>query len=123
MASTMELEKLALEVSAARAGLLPVESRTIRGDSGVDHRVNLLFSDGARLYGFDFYERVTDIDVIRSYTKMFDSRASVNIVCLSGEVSEQAASLAAGYGMKILSPKAAETFFVFEQNRRTPTST
>jgi hypothetical protein len=119
----MELEKLALEVRAVKAGLTPVDSHVIRGDSGVDHRVNLLFSDGSKLYGFDFYESVTAIDVIKSYTKKFDSKALVNIVCLSGEVSEEAASLAMGYGMKILSPKAAETFFVFEQAKSNQTPT
>ena len=111
----MELEKLALEVSAAKAGLKPVDPHVLRGDSGIDHRVNLLFTDGTKLYGFDFYESVTEIEVVRSYAKRFDCKVPINIVCLSGQVTAAATQLAMGYGMKVLSPKAAETFFVFEQ--------
>jgi hypothetical protein len=110
----MELEKLALEVSAAAAGLKPVSPRTLRGDSGIEHKVNLLFTDGSKLYGFDFYETVTEIEVLRSYAKKFDCKVSINMVCLSGEVTEGARRLASEYNMKVLSPKAAENFFVFE---------
>jgi len=116
----MEFEKLALEVSAAKAGLKPVSPNVLRGDSGIDHRVSLLFTDGAKLYGFDFYEKVTEIEVVRSYAKKFDSRAAINMVCLSGEVTPGARELAKEYGMKVLSPRAAETFFVFEQLSKAP---
>ncbi len=111
----MEFEKLALEVSAAKAGLKPVSPQVLRGDSGIDHKVNLLFTDGARLYGFDFYESVTEIEVVRSFAKKFDCKVSINLVSLSGEVTKGAMALADGYAMKVLSPKAAESFFVFEQ--------
>jgi len=111
----MEFEKLALEVSAARAGLKPVTPHVLRGDSGIDHKVNLLFTDGTRLYGFDFYETITEIEVVRSFAKKFDCKVPINLVCLSGEITEGAGKLAEGYGMKVLSPKAAESFFVFEE--------
>jgi hypothetical protein len=111
----MEFEKLALEVSAAKAGLKPVNPHVLRGASGIDHRVNLLFTDGAKLYGFDFYESVTEIEVVRSFAKKFDCKVAINIVSLSGEVTQGARELATGYGMKVLSPRAVETYFVFEQ--------
>jgi len=111
----MELEKLALEVSAAKAGLKPVSPNVLRGESGIDHRVSLLFTDGTKKYGFDFYEKVTEIEVVRSFAKKFDTKAPINLVCLSGEATPGARMLAKEYGMKVLSPKAAETFFVFEQ--------
>jgi hypothetical protein len=110
----MEYEKLALEVGAIKAGLTPIAPPIVQGDSGVSHRFTLLFSVGNRLYGFDFYEEVTEIEVVRSYAKKFDSRASVNLVCTSGKMTEGAKTLAVSYDMRILGPKAAETFFVFE---------
>lgn len=110
----MEFEKLALEVSATKAGLTPVNPPVLHGDSGVDHRFTLLFTDGRRNYAFDFYDAVTDVEVVRSFAKKFDTRASVNIVCLRGKVTEQARLLAFNYEMKVLSPEALETFFALE---------
>lgn len=110
----MEFEKLALEVSAIKAGLKAVSPQVLHGDSGVDHRFTLLFTDGRRFHAFDFYEAVTDVEVVRSFAKKFDSRASVDIVCLSGQVTEQARQMAFSYEMKVLSPEALETFFVLE---------
>jgi hypothetical protein len=110
----MELERLELEVSAAKAGLTPVVPHVVRGASGIDHRVSLLFTDGTHLCGFDFYESVTNIEVLRSFAKKFDSGADINIVCLSGETSRDALSLAQQYQMRILGPKAAEKFFIFK---------
>lgn len=107
----MEYEKLALEVSAVRAGLVPVSPHVLQGESGVEHRFDLLFSDGGRRYAFDFYEKVDDIEVMKSYLKRFDTRTSVVIVCTRGEVTAEARSLADSYGMKILTPEEAETYF------------
>jgi hypothetical protein len=106
----MEFEKLALEVSAVKAGLTPMSPHVLQGDSGTEHRFNMLFSDGAKKYAFDFYEDVTEIEVIRSFAKKLDTRTLVNIVC-TGEVSDRARTLAVGYEMKILTPEAAKTFF------------
>jgi len=119
--ANVEFEKLALEVSAIRAGLTPVSPHVLQGDSGVEHRFDLLFSDGNRNYGFDFYEKVTEIEVLRSYAKMLDTRMSVNIVCPGPVVTESARELASFYDIEILSPANAESFFVAErpQPRRT----
>lgn len=107
----MEFEKLAVEVSAARAGLTEVRPPVLTGQSGIRHRFNLLFSDGRSSYAFDFYEEVTEIQVVRSYAKKFDTGSSVGIVCLSGSVAEGAAALAGSYGMGILGPAEIELFF------------
>lgn len=111
----MEFERLALEVSAIRAGLTPISPHVLQGDSGVEHRFNLLFTDGSRNYAFDFYGRVTDVEVVRSYAKKFDTRTSVNIVCTGGEVTEKARDLGLAYDMRILGPEAAKTFFALQR--------
>ena len=110
----MEYEKLALEVGAIRAGLSLVRPQVLQGDSGVEHRFDLVFSDGQKNYAFDFYEKVTDVEVVRSYSKKFDTGASVNIVCTGGAVTESARQLAVDYEMRILSSEAAETFFALK---------
>ena len=111
----MEFEKLALEVSALKAGLTTVTPHVLRGASGIEHRFNLLFTDGERNYAFDFYERVTDIEVVKSFSKKLDTRASVNIVCTGREATELARTLAVGYDMKIISPDNAEAFFALQR--------
>ena len=111
----MEFEKLALEVGAIRAGLTPVSPNVQQGNSGVEHRFNLLFTDGSRNYAFDFYETVSDLDVVKSYAKKFDTKTSVSIVCTGGQVTERARSLAASYGMKILNPDETESFFSLQR--------
>ncbi len=108
----MQFEKLTLEVSAINAGLKPISPHVLQGDSGIEHTFDLLFSNGERFYAFDFYEKVTDIEVVKSYAKKFDARASVNIICTTGNVTKKARSLATSYDMKILNAETAETFFV-----------
>ena len=111
----MEFEKLALEVSAMKAGLKAVSPHVLQGASGVVHNFDLLFSDGSRKYAFDFYESVTDVEVVRSYAKKFDSSSSVNIICPPGAAAESAQKLALVYNMRILAPEAAATFFAMER--------
>lgn len=106
----MEFEKLAVEVSAVRAGLVEIKPPTLSGRSGVQHRFSLLFSDGAKTYAFDFYERVTELQVIRSFAKKFDTGAFVGIVCLSGSTTDGAGALAGSYGMRVVGPEEIESF-------------
>ena len=110
----MEYEKLALELSAAKAGLRPVKPGVLHGESGVEHRVTVLFTDGSRFLGFDFYDKVTEFEVLRSYVKKLDTGATLRIVSLREEATEGAKGLAAGYGINILSPKAAEALLATE---------
>lgn len=111
----MEFEKLSLEVGALKAGLATVDPRVLQGVSGVEHRFDLLFTDGHSYFAFDFYESVTTMDVIRTFAKKFDSKATVNIVSRSGGADGDARSLAAAYGMRILTPDAVEGFFALEK--------
>jgi hypothetical protein len=111
----MEFEKLAIQVSATNAGLKAVTPPVLKGESGVVHRFTLLFSDRGSSYALDFYERVTEIEIIRSYTKGFDTKASVAVVCLSGNTTEKARTLARSYRMLILGPENTEGFFATEK--------
>ena len=113
--ANMEFEKLALEVGAIKAGLNPVTPHVIQGATGIDHRFNLVFSDGTRAYAFDFCDRVTEIEVVKSYAKKLDTGASVNIVCTSGEITARARELAVSYDMRIITSRAVETFFAMER--------
>ena len=107
----MEFEKLAVEVSANRAGLAEVRPPVLKGESGVQHRFSLLFSDGSSNYALDLYERVSEVQVVRSYAKKFDTRSSVGIISLGGSVTEAAVALARSYGMRIAGPAEIDSFF------------
>lgn len=111
----MEFEKLALEVSAIKAGLKEVTPHVLRGESGLDHRFDLLFTDGNRSFAFDFHDSVGVVEVVSSYAKKLDCGCSVSIVCPVESVSGDAARLALDYNMRILSPGAADTFFALER--------
>ncbi|MDG7007310.1 MAG: hypothetical protein JRN06_03575 [Nitrososphaerota archaeon] len=107
----MEFEKLAVEVSATRAGLAEVRPPVLKGESGALHRFSLLFSDGRCSNALDFYEQATETQVVRSFAKKSDTRSSVGIVCLGGSVTEAAAALARSYGMRIAGLAELESFF------------
>ena len=111
----MEFEKLALEVSALKAGLTSVNPRLLLGASGVEHRFDLLFTDGAHYYAFDFYDEVTDVEVVKSYAKEFDAGCLVSVVSPLGTVTDDAKALAISYNMRLLTPEAASTFFALEK--------
>ncbi len=107
----VKFEGLALEVAAKNAGLMIVKPAVLHGKSGVDHKFDGLVSDGPRFYAFDFYESVDEIDVLRTYIKKYDSGASTNMVCTSGKITPNAASLAREYGVEILGPEGLGPFF------------
>lgn len=115
----MKFEGLALEVAAKNAGLLVVKPAVLHGKSGVDHKFDGLVSDGPRFYAFDFYESVTEMDVLRTYIKKYDTGASTSLVCVSGKVTPDARTLASEYGMEVLGPEELGPFF---QPLATPTS-
>lgn len=107
----MKFESLSLEVAAKTAGLLVVKPAVLNGKSGVEHRFDSLVSDGPRFFAFDFYDSVGDMDVLRTYIKKFDTGATTEIVCSSGKVTGDAATLAREYGIEILAPDQISTFF------------
>ncbi len=116
---TMKFEGLSLEVAAKNAGLLVVKPPVLRGKSGVDHRFDVLVSDGPRFYGFDLYQSIDEMDVLRSYIKKFDTNAVVGLVCATGKVVLAAGVLAKEYDMQILPPDRLSSFFSREPVRPT----
>jgi hypothetical protein len=110
----MEYERLVLEVGARKAGFAPVVPRAATGNSGVEHRFSSLFTDGRRYIAFDFYDSVSDKEVLRSYTKKLDVGCSLVIVAPLNKVAAAAKKLAHEYSLKIIDPKAVPTYFVLE---------
>ena len=107
----MEFELLTLEVSARAAGFSITRPPILKGKSGVEHRFSLLVSDGAHSFAFDFYESVTEVEVLQSYVKKFDTGASTRIVYLGERPSEEARYLAADLNMGIFRSEDFSTIF------------
>jgi hypothetical protein len=107
----MYYEKLALEVGATVAGLEVMNPPTLSGASGVQHRFSFAAAEEETVYGFDMYNEVGEIEIIKSYIKKMDTGARVFVVCLSGHPGPQAAELARNYDMVILGPKEVGDFF------------
>jgi hypothetical protein len=107
----MYYEKLALEVGATVAGFEVMNPPTLMGSSGVLHRFTFAAAEGDTVYGFDIYNEVGEIEIIKSYIKKMDTGARVFVICLSGRPRAQAADLAHNYDMTILGPKEVGDFF------------
>ena len=106
----MYAEKLTLEVEAAKLGWKVVKPPRVRGTSGVEHSFTFLAMSGNLSYAFDVYDQVTEIEVLKSYARKFDTGSIVNLVSEGGTSSPQAQSLAKEYGMKILRPEEIRPF-------------
>ena len=107
----MFYERLALEVNARVAGLEVIKPAVVRGVSEVGHRFTFLAADGAKMLGFDIFQEVTEIEVLRSFVKTIDTGATVFLICLSGRPKPAAAAMAKGYGIEILTPAEVGEFF------------
>ena len=107
----MYAERLTLEVEAARLGWTVVKPPRVRGTSGVEHSFSFLATSGNIRYAFDVYDQVTEVEVLKSYSRKFDTGAIVNLVSSRGTISPEAQSLAKEYGMKILRPDEVAPFF------------
>jgi len=107
----MYFEKLALEVNATSAGWEVIEPPRVMGTSGLEHKFTFLASDSGRVYGFDLYSEIGEIEVLRTFIKEMDSGASAVLVCLSGRPTERARALAAELCVNILSPAEIGEFF------------
>jgi len=104
-------ERLTLEVEAANLGWTVVKPPRVRGISGVEHSFSFLATSGKINYAFDVYDQVTELEVLKSYSRKFDTGSIVNIVSSKGTASPEAQSLAKEYGMKILTPEEIAPFF------------
>jgi len=107
----MYFEKLALEVNATSAGWEVINPAVVTGTSGIEHKFTFLASDSGKLYGFDLYPEIGEIEVLRTFIKEMDSKTSAVIVCLSGRPTEKASEVAAELGVRILSPAEIGEFF------------
>jgi hypothetical protein len=108
------VEKLQLEIKASGLGWKPVKPPVLRGNSGVDHIFSFVASSGETKYAFDIYDKVTPVEVISSYVKMYDTDIEVNLVCPKGVIEDDARTLAKQYGMDIVT--ASEIGRLFESS-------
>jgi hypothetical protein len=104
-------EKLTLEVEAAKLGWYIVKPPRIVGTSGVEHTFSFVASSGRMKYAFDVYDQVTELEVLKSYARKFDTGSVVNLVSTKKSATTLAESLAKEFGMKILWPEEIASFF------------
>lgn len=107
----MYTERLLLEVEASRLGWNVVKPPVVTGRSGVVHSFSFLATSGKMRYGFDVYDEVTEIQVINSFIKGFDTDVSVQIISSEGRATQSAKKLATEYRIKVLSEAELRTFF------------
>jgi hypothetical protein len=107
----MYTEKLLLEVQAARLGWSTVRPSLARGRSGTQHQFSYLASSGGLLYGFDVCDEVSEVEVLRSYIKSYDTGVLVQIVSRVGKTTQVAKQLLREYGMRVLTEADIVPFF------------
>ena len=102
MRVTLYYEKLSLEVNAAKSHFEVASPPLLTGRSGITHRFDFIATDGQKNIAFDICDRVTETDLIKTFVKQLDTRASAFIICVSEKMTEGARRLAAEYGLKVL---------------------
>lgn len=107
----MYYEELALEVGASIAGLKVVKPPLMRGVSGVQHKFSFIASDESSDYAFDVWQKVSEIEVLRTYIKAYDTGMQGIIVCLSGKPTPEGKKLADSYRLEVLTPADVGNFF------------
>jgi len=107
----MYTEKLLLEVQATRLGWSSVKPSSVRGRSGTQHQFSYLASSGDLLYGFDVCDEVSEVEVLRSYIKGYDTGVSVYLVSREGKTNPVAKQLLREYGMRVLTEADIVSFF------------
>lgn len=107
----MFAEKLSLEVEANKLGWKIVRPPRVRGSSGVEHNFSFVATSGRINYAFDVYDQVSEVEVIKTYARKYDTSAIVNLVSIKGESTPAGRRLAKEYGMTILKPDEIAPFF------------
>jgi hypothetical protein len=107
----MLTEKLTLEVQAVKLGWKVIKPPVIAGRSGVDHAFSFVASTGTINYAFDIYEEVSEMEVLKSFIKKFDTGSVVNIICATGKVGPSAEKMAKEYDIRIFDATNASQFF------------
>ena len=105
------VEKLSLEIQAVNRGLTPVKPAATMGSSGVVHYFSFVAEGSGTTYCFDIYDDVTEIEVLKTYIKKFDTGHTVSLVCTTGKVSSLGIALAREYGLPILAAGEIPVFF------------
>lgn len=98
-----------LEQIAQKSGLRIVRPPSLEGRSGVSHRFSLLTRKGSEEVAFDLYDRVDDVELLRSYLKGYDTGAVVRVVSTESPPTEKAISLAKELRVGILTADSAES--------------
>ena len=73
-----------------------IEPPILPGTSGVRHRFSFLVKVNDKLCAVDIYDHVSEVEVLRSYIKMYDTHATGRIISETG-ISPIAWTLAAQY--------------------------
>jgi hypothetical protein len=84
-----------------------VEPPILKGDSGVRHPFSILVRTDEKYHAVDIYNHVGEVEVLRSYIKMYDTHASGHIIS-STDISAEARSLAAQYSVAISTVEGVE---------------
>lgn len=92
------------EVEAAGLGLATVRLAKVRGESGALHTFSFAARARSTTFALDVYDEVRDIDVLKTYVKVYDTKAVGAMVCVTGRVSKRAEAMAKDYGMNIIAP-------------------
>jgi hypothetical protein len=107
----MYFETLVLEIHANKVGWKTIKPPFLQGKSGVYQRFSFLATDETFHYGFDFYNDVSEEEVLRTYMKRLDTEVLTFIVSLRGRPRKEVAKLADEYGITILGPADIDSFF------------
>ena len=107
----MRTTLLHMEAEATRRGWKPLSPPTLRGRSGVEHPFGFLVVEGDRIHAFDFCDACTEFTLVGEFAKKFDTGVDVNLICLSGKVTEGARDLSSVYEIDIITKLDVAGFF------------
>lgn len=107
----MSLEKVTLEVQAKRFGLQVVKPPVVISPSGTRYEFSFMASSGSILYAVDIYEDLTDNEVLKTYLKAFDAKATAFVLWTGKAKTAAADRLAKEYSMRILRVEELPGFF------------
>lgn len=100
-----------IEAEASRAGWTSVAPSSLRGVSGVEHSFDFVGRGGGNTCAIDVREFAAVPDVISAFVRMYDTGATVSIVCLGGETGEDARKLAKEYGVNVVEGSEVPALF------------
>jgi hypothetical protein len=102
-------ECLLLQVESEKAGYATTSPPAIKGKSGVTHRFSYLCSSDETKVAFDIYKNLSEVEVMTTYIKMFDTGAHCFIVNLGEAPDGPTTRLLAAYRIPVLAGVGVET--------------